>query len=103
MTKVLSPSQLEHFADQGYVIVENALDPSQEIAAVLDEYDAALTEIAERMVAEGTIASTYSDLPFKERLIRISEESGDPVPQYFDFSLPQNGIKHDTPIRVGSA
>jgi phytanoyl-CoA hydroxylase len=101
--RVLSQAQQRQFEDAGFVVVEDALDPDQEIAGVLAEYADALDEIAREFHASGAIRSIYADLPFAERLIRVSQESGRPVPQYFDFSLPQSGIHHDTPIRVGPA
>src|SRR5262249_37743514 len=93
----------QQFEDEGFVVVEDALDPDQEIAGVLAEYADALDEIAREFHASGAIRSIYADLPFTERLVRVSQESGRPVPQYFDFSLPQSGIRHDTPMRVGPA
>jgi hypothetical protein len=42
-------------------------------------------------------------LPFGDRLIAVCEESGRNFPQEFDFSLPQSGIRTDTPIHVGPA
>ena len=99
--RVLTQAQQRQFEDEGFVVVEDVLDPDQEIAGVLAEYAEALDEIAREFHASGVIRSIYADLPFTERLIRVSQESGRPVPQYFDFSLPQNGIHQDTPIRVG--
>jgi phytanoyl-CoA hydroxylase len=88
---------------EGFVVVEGVLDPTQEIAGVLAEYADALDQIAADLFASGAISATYAELPFTERLIRVSQESGTPIPQYFDFSLPQSGITHETPIRVGPA
>jgi hypothetical protein len=101
--RVLSQAQQQHFEDEGFVVVDDLLDPDREIAGVLMEYADALDEIANDFHSRGLLPSTYAELPFTERLIRVSAESGQPIPQYFDFSLPQSGIRHDTPIRVGPA
>jgi len=101
--RVLSRAQQQDFESEGFVIVEDVLDPEREIAGVLAEYADALDEIATDFLQKGLIESTYRELGFTERLIRVSQESGQPIPQFFDFSLPQTGVRHDTPIRVGPA
>jgi phytanoyl-CoA hydroxylase len=101
--RVLTPAQLAHFKEEGYVVVERVLDPDRDIAPVLAEYAEVLDGIAGSLRAEGVLGSTYRELPFRERLIRICVESGRNFPQEFDISLPQTGIKADTPIHVGPA
>src|SRR3954454_7040774 len=67
------------------------------------EYSGVLDRIAEVLVAEGAIRSTYAELPFADRLIRVSTESGRNFPKEFDISLPLAGVRHDSPIHVGPA
>ena len=62
-----------------------------------------LDTLANDLYAKGLIESTYAELPFSDRLIRIYEESGTVHPQYFDFSLPQNGVTKETPFWAGPA
>ena len=100
---VLTQAQKEQFIEEGYLVVEDVLDPIRDIQPVLDEYAEVLDGIARSLYAEGAITSTYRELPFEQRLIQVSMESGRNFPQHFDFSLPQSGIKHDTPIHVGPA
>jgi phytanoyl-CoA hydroxylase len=52
---------------------------------------------------DGKIADLHVNLPFGERLTRIYAESGVVHSQYFDFSLPQNGVSADTPFWAGPA
>jgi len=101
--RVLTSAQLEQFTEEGYVVVEQVLDPDRDIAPVLAEYSDVLDGIAESLKAEGILRSTYRDLPFRERLIRVCTASGRNFPQEFDISLPQTGVKADTPIHVGPA
>lgn len=100
---ILSEEQLRQLEEEGYVVVEGVLDPARDIAPVWAEYEAVLDGIARALHAEGAIRSTYADLPFCERLVQICVESGRNFPQHFDVSLPQSGVKHDTPIHVGPA
>ncbi len=99
----LSAVQLQQFADEGYLIVEDVLDPTRDFAPVMDEYSAILDGIADRLYADGAIMSTYADLPFAERVTEICAESKQVLSQHFDFSLPQTGVRFDTPIYTGPA
>lgn len=99
----LSTAQLQQFADEGYLIVEGVLDPERDFAPVMGEYSAILDGIADRLYADGAISSTYADLPFAARVTEICAESRQVLSQYFDFSLPQTGVRPDTPIYAGPA
>jgi phytanoyl-CoA hydroxylase len=101
--RILSSAQRRHFEEEGYLVVENVLDPDCDIAPVMAEYEEVLNGIATSLACRGVIASTYLDMPFAARLIRICIESGRNFPQEFDISLPQTGVHHDTPIHVGPA
>jgi phytanoyl-CoA hydroxylase len=101
--RVLTEAQREQFEREGFLLVEGVLDPERDIQPVFDEYNGVLDGLARGLVAEGKLAATYDDLPFPERLMVICEESGRNFPQEFDFSLPQAGIRTDTPIHVGPA
>ncbi len=99
----LSRAQLKQFAEEGYLVVENVLDPARDFAPVMDEYRVILDGIADRLYAEGAISSIYADLPFAERVTEICAESKQVLSQHFDFSLPQKGVRFDTPIYTGPA
>ncbi len=101
--RVLTTAQKQQFEEEGYLLVEDLLDPARDIQPILDEYAEVLDGIAQKLHAEGAIGSTYGSLPLIERLVAVCAESGRNFPQHFDFSLPQSGIKVDTPIHVGPA
>lgn len=100
---VLTAAQRQQFEEEGYLVVEGVLDPERDIRPVMAEYEEVLDQIARPLYDEGVIGSLYRGLPFAERLIQICVESGRNFPQHFDFSLPQAGVRHDTPIHVGPA
>jgi ectoine hydroxylase-related dioxygenase (phytanoyl-CoA dioxygenase family) len=99
----LSAAQIAEFYEQGYLVVKNVLDPEEDIAPVIAEYGEVLDRLARELYEGGEITSTYDHLPFGERLTRIYLESGKVHAQYFDFSLPQKGMKADTPFWTGAA
>ena len=73
------------------------------IAPILREYESVLDRLAEHLLVAGRITSLYDDLPFGERFVEICAESNETNAQFFDFSLPQAGVRHDTPMWHGPA
>jgi len=84
----LTPAQLDHFHEQGYLVVQGLLDPKQVLAPILREYEGVLDTLAHELHAARTIESTYKELPFQQRLTQVYRDSGQVHAQYFDFSLP---------------
>ena len=99
----LSPEQLDHFADQGYVVVKKVIDPAKSLDPVIDEYAQVLDRLADQLFASGEIESTYQDLDFGDRYIQICVETGKVHSQYFDFSLPFQNVQPETPFWAGPA
>lgn len=99
----LNVAQLSRFAEEGYLVVEGVLDPVTHIQPLMDEYALVLDAVAGSFLAQGLLRSSYGDLPFRERLIEIVAESGRSLSQHFDISLPQTGVRADTPIHTGPA
>jgi phytanoyl-CoA hydroxylase len=94
---------VEQFAEEGYLVVEDVLDVARDIDPVVAEYSALLDQLAATWQAEGKIASTYADLPFAQRLARVLNDTGSKGYQPFDISLPQSNVSEDTPIHLGPA
>jgi ectoine hydroxylase-related dioxygenase (phytanoyl-CoA dioxygenase family) len=99
----LSAAQIAQFWEQGYLVVERLLDPARDLDPIIEEYKGVLDRLAHDLLDRGEITSAHADLPFGQRLIRIYQESGKVHAQYFDFSLPQGGVRTDTPMWVGPA
>ena len=100
---VLSRQWGEQFREQGYVKVDGALDPATYLDPVISEYAGVLDALARELFAAGEISSTYEELSFGERLIRICAESGRTHNQHFEFSLPFSNVREDTPLWCGPA
>lgn len=103
MADVTERSPLGQLDERGYAVVEGVLDPERDLQPVLDEYAGILDRVAHQLHARGEVASAYEDLPFATRLIRLTRESQHALSRYFDISLPQGGIRTDTPIHTGAA
>ncbi len=99
----LSPRQLDHFDREGYVVVENVLDPVAALDPVIAEYSTVLDQLAEELHSRGEIPSRYEELEFGDRYTRICIDTGRVHSQYFDFSLPFQDVKADTPFWAGPA
>lgn len=99
----LSSKQVECFKEEGYLIVEDLFDPRADLDPIVAEYEDVLDRLATSLFESGKTNSSYSDLPFGQRLIKIYAEGGSDYTQYFDFTLPLKGVRHDTPIWLGPA
>ena len=71
----LTQSQLAMFGEQGYVVVDDVLEPSRDIDPILAEYDAVLSSVVDDLEKMGAVFETYDDLPFLDRLIALSVAS----------------------------
>ena len=99
----LTQAQVDSFNEQGYLVVEDVLDPEAVLDPVIQEYHGVLDRLADHLYKQGDIASRYEELPFSERITRISAETGKNHQQFYDFSLPFSGVKRDTPFWTGPA
>lgn len=94
---------LDQLHEQGFVVIEDLLDPRADLQPLADDYSALLDELAERWYAEGALTATHRELPFGRRLAKIIQESGRPYSQYFDISLPLGRTTATTPIHLSAA
>jgi phytanoyl-CoA hydroxylase len=99
---VLDRVDMRQFEEQGYVVVDDVLDPEKDIQPIIDEYTTLLDTLTEQWCAEGRLTSTYRDLPLVERLTKILQ-SGVSYGRHFNIALPQVKITEDTPIHLGPA
>lgn len=99
----LESTVFEQFDRDGYVVVRGLLDVEKDIHPVVREYDMLLDRLAQQWHDEGRLSSTYTGLPFCERLTRIVVEAEVAYDQHFDISLPQVDITEETPMHHGPA
>ena len=82
---LLSSKQIDHFNEQGYVVIEKVIDPTTVLDPVIDEYTQVLDFLANELYQSGQIVSEYSHLPFDQRFITICHETGQTHQQFFLF------------------
>ena len=87
--------------NDGYVVLEGLLDPQEDIAPVVGEYDERLSDLSKQWFDEGKLSKDVSDLPFDQRLTQVAKETEGGYYQYLDISLPVSGITSDTPMHTG--
>jgi phytanoyl-CoA hydroxylase len=100
---MLTKDQLKHLDEEGYLVVENLLDSKNDLDPILEELSQIADQLANDLLAKTEISSSYRDLPFGRRLIRIVEETGQSHSQHFDFSLPKGQVGAHAPMYLGSA
>ena len=99
----LTQADLTQFAEHGFLVARELLDLQHDLRPVEEEYAALLDSLAARWHAEGILSSTYSDLPFGQRLTKIIATSVHEYYQHIDIALPMNGIAPNTPMHHGPA
>ena len=99
----LTTDQLRQFERDGYLLVKGVLDPAESIDPLIAEYEGVLDRLARDLHGRGEIASTYGELNFSDRLVRIYQETGRDFASNFDCCLPSRGTTHDTPMWLGPA
>ena len=99
----LDQRQLAHFHREGYLVVDDLIDPAAVLDPLVAEYERRLEKLACKLHQDGQIKSTYAGLDFGDRLTRVYQDSGQVHSQYFDFSLPQRGVTRMTPMWHGRA
>ncbi len=94
---------LDTFNEQGFLVVQDALDPARDLDPVVAEYEVLLDQLAAGWYAAGKLPATFGDLPFAQRFARILKEAPHDlnVMAHFDISLPFEGVREDTPIHLG--
>jgi hypothetical protein len=102
MAQAVGMVDLAEFNENGFVVVDDVLDPHNDLDPIISEYSRVLDRLAHELHDQGAIESTYADLPFGRRAIEVFRASGSLHRQYFDFSLPEV-VRADTPIWTGPA
>ncbi|MBT7615465.1 MAG: phytanoyl-CoA dioxygenase family protein [Alphaproteobacteria bacterium] len=102
MNHRLSRQDLEHFHDEGYLVVEDVLSVA-DLALVWAEFEAVLDAAADRLHAEGRIPERFATLPFAERYAAIAALCPR-IYEFLDITLPVvEDMPGDAAINAGPA
>jgi len=85
------------FARDGYCRIDGLLTP-RDLKAVVADSEAVLDDLCRRLQARGELKDDYADLPFAERYLRVSRDTGAVFAQHFTIALPPRAVTTDTPI-----
>jgi ectoine hydroxylase-related dioxygenase (phytanoyl-CoA dioxygenase family) len=98
----LTTEQIQHFNDEGYVVVENVIDASI-LDAAIEEYEGVLENLIEELFAKGDLPDRFEGLGFGDRFKALCRATGEVHKQRFDFSLPKKNVQPDTTFWTGQA
>ncbi|MEZ5450951.1 MAG: phytanoyl-CoA dioxygenase family protein [Thiolinea sp.] len=98
---MLSQQQMQHFQQQGYLVVEDVLSPAQ-LGAVQVEYAQRLDALYRDWFRQGKVQAPADGLDFRGQLEQCRQAGVDWF-QPLDISLPGDNIRADTPIHFGPA
>ena len=98
---MLTPSEVERFRSQGYLVVEDVVDEAT-LQAVRAEYADVMDRLYAGWHAQGLVATPPEGLSFWDKL-DLCYRGGFDWYQPFDISLPHDNIREDTPMHFGPA
>ena len=99
----LTTGQIEQFEEDGYLFIDDLLDPKRDLDPIIDEYETVLERLASELHERGEIASRYGDVSFGERLTKITQETGKTFGRHFNPYLSPRSTKRDSPFWTGPA
>ena len=75
----LTPDQLDFYRTEGYLLVEDAIDPAV-FDRLIAEINAIVDTAAQEAHAAGELSELHTDSPFAKRLVHIHSQLADPEP-----------------------
>jgi len=94
---MLDSRTLEVFDRDGYCKIDRLIEP-RDFAPVMDACARVLDQLCAQLKTDGRIKDAYAGLPFLERYLQITRDTGGVFAQHFTIALPQQGVTADTPI-----
>ena len=74
----LNPEQISFFQENGYLLVENVLSPT-DFQPLIRDLEQIIDQKVRAVRAEGRLSELFENEPFERRLVRICEAMEDPV------------------------
>ena len=100
---MLNEKQIKTFQNQGFLLVEQVLDPIEILDPIISEYTILLDDLVRGLIAEGKLTESFEDLDFRSRMTEVFKATGETFAQYFNMCLPLLNVSKDTPFWTGPA
>ncbi len=97
----LTRSQVDQFASEGYVVVEDVFEPQEDFASLMSDYSELLDGVASDLLSQGKISAYDPAAQFQERVLSVVRQAGTLDLSPFDITLTQKNVREDTPIYLG--
>ncbi len=98
---LLSTAQKTKFEQDGYLVIEDVIDPDT-LAAIRAEYADLMDGMYDGWVAQGLVPPARDGMGFFEKL-DVAVQAGIEWYQPLDISLPHADITRNTPMHIGPA
>ena len=99
----LNTKQIDYFEEFGFLPLKDVFNPEKILDPIVREYHSVLDDLCSDLFKENKLSSKYEQLNFGDRVTKVMQETGEVHAQYFDFSLPFQGVKKDTPMWFGES
>lgn len=100
----LTDEQRTRFDEDGYVVVEDIIDPHRHLDPIVADYAGRLDELVRDLVDAGELDPPEPGLSFGATLTWLYQQTRRDWSQHFDFSLPLRGdVRADEPCFFSSA
>lgn len=87
----LNAKQLEHFDEEGYLVVDNLFDDA-DLQPVIDDVSAEIDRLANELVESGELSQSYAKKDFTSRLTAITAETDKVLKPILSGQLATRGI-----------
>ena len=99
---MLTPEQLQHFEENGFVVVEDVLDRATVLEPLIAEYEEIMDGLRRNWIADGRLDPADPADSFYDRIIQ-AYRNGLEYFQPMDISLPPGEFGPDEPFHTGPA
>lgn len=99
---MLNQDQLRDFEEQGFLVLDQAIDQKTVLDPLIEEYEALLSDLWVDWIAKGDLDPSAPAETFED-IIRTAYSAGLDYFQPMDISLPPGDIVPDLPFHAGPA
>lgn len=87
----LDEAQVQQFERDGVLVVDDVI-PHEDLQPAIDDINAMIDRLCERLIAEGKLSRSYAEEPFERRLALVSRETDAVARAVWNGSMHSPGI-----------